>query len=509
MKRINKVLPIIITTILIFAPYYVSAVEPSPSSTPDPAEPSPSPETTPSPSPEVSPSSPPSEGETQKEYTITLDNSTLELDAGASATLKATVTPDDENIQIEWSSSDPEIVSVDQNGNITAGNTARQGTQITATIKGTDKSATCTVNVSRKLGTEAVLRKLEISNGTLDKNFDPNILKYTVTVASNVSELKMKYDVSHSYKITGNSELKNGSVVKIIVTSEDEKTTKTYELTIKKEEAEKSLELKSLKINGYALNETFSSSNLKYTATIPYEIETITVEAVAKDETAKISISGDTNLKVGQNTVTITVSDNKNSKKYQIIVTREKESKIDENPTSIITSTNHNKTSSGAVIGKTNNNDDDSFLKYVIISLACLILFAIGGIGIYFYLKTSPKKLKKELKMLKKEEIESPIIEVPTENQNETISNPDLSFFEEEKKEEEFSQDFPNFEVAEETTEPIPDLPYFETKEEIDEEIDEDIEPTKQFDLEEEDKETEEEVTRQFKALFDDSEDVL
>ena len=49
-------------------------------------------------------------------------------------------------------------------------------------------------------------------------------------------------------------------------------------------------------------------------------------------------------------------------------------------------------------------------------SFACLILFIIGGIGIYFYLKTSPKRLKKELiNSKRKEQATSPIVEVEHE----------------------------------------------------------------------------------------------
>ena len=48
----------------------------------------------------------------------------------------------------------------------------------------------------------------------------------------------------------------------------------------------------------------------------------------------------------------------------------------------------------------------------VSITIASIILFLIGAIGIYFYIKTSPKKMKKELLKIKKEKDDSPIIEV-------------------------------------------------------------------------------------------------
>ena len=89
------------------------------------------------------------------------------------------------------------------------------------------------------------------------------------------------------------------------------------------------LNLKSLKINGYALNEVFDYNTLHYTASIPYEVDTITVAATPIDNAANVDITGLTNLKVGENTVTITVSDKAgNSKKYTIVVTRESEKSV-------------------------------------------------------------------------------------------------------------------------------------------------------------------------------------
>ncbi|MDE6373471.1 MAG: leucine-rich repeat protein, partial [Clostridia bacterium] len=67
---------------------------------------------------------------------VTLDKYTLLLDVGATATLTA-------NEEVEWTSGDTEIASVDNNGNITA--IARGTTLITASANGV--SATCAVTV--------------------------------------------------------------------------------------------------------------------------------------------------------------------------------------------------------------------------------------------------------------------------------------------------------------------------------------------------------------------------
>jgi len=77
--------------------------------------------------------------------TISLDKNNLELLEGSSEKLTATVTPDSANVI--WTSSDESIVTVDQNGNVTA---VREGeVVITAKIEGTDITATSTVIVKK------------------------------------------------------------------------------------------------------------------------------------------------------------------------------------------------------------------------------------------------------------------------------------------------------------------------------------------------------------------------
>lgn len=410
MKNSKKLL-ITILIMLMLTPCYIYA---EPENTESPIKPSETENPPVSPSPSPSPSEKP---EIPSEKSIHFDEKEIILDSGKTETLKVTVTPED--AEIEWSSSNDKIATI-ENGKVTAGTTAGEVT-ITATIKGTNIKDTCTVKVRRTIGKDASLKKLVISNGKLDKAFDSNTFDYTVTIEPDVTKLSIQYELSDDnasyFGPDNNKNLKNGDKLKLKIVAEDGNTDRTYTLTIVKDAA--SLELKSLKINGYALNETFQPDLLEYTASIPYEVDTITVVANAKDNAATLKIDGLTNLKVGTNTVTIIVSDKAgNNKKYTILFTREEKSSIEEKPTSIITSSDHSSTTSNnnnsAMIPKANN--DDGFLKYAIVSFACLILFIIGGIGIYFYLKTSPKRLKKELiNSKRKEQATSPIVEVEHE----------------------------------------------------------------------------------------------
>ena len=77
---------------------------------------------------------------------ITLDKSSLELTEGETATIIATVKPDNAtNKTVTWSSSNASVASVDANGTVTA---VAEGSA-TITAKAGDKTATCTVTVKK------------------------------------------------------------------------------------------------------------------------------------------------------------------------------------------------------------------------------------------------------------------------------------------------------------------------------------------------------------------------
>ena len=78
---------------------------------------------------------------------VTLDKEALELTEGESATLKATVAPDDATDKtVSWSSSNASVASVDASGKVTA---VKAGSA-TITAKAGDKTATCAVTVKAK-----------------------------------------------------------------------------------------------------------------------------------------------------------------------------------------------------------------------------------------------------------------------------------------------------------------------------------------------------------------------
>lgn len=79
---------------------------------------------------------------------VTLDKTSLTLDVGGSDTLTATVEPDNAtNKAVTWSSSNENVATVDQNGNVKAVG-AGKATITATTADGSGKTATCEVTVN-------------------------------------------------------------------------------------------------------------------------------------------------------------------------------------------------------------------------------------------------------------------------------------------------------------------------------------------------------------------------
>lgn len=342
---------------------------------------------------------------------ITLNKSTIpSLYVGETDSLVASITPNDTtDKKVTWSSSSPEVATVDENGVIKG---IKAGTTTIIAKTSNNKEATCVVVVVNKeevkKSAEALIKKLTIKNGTIEPAFKSDVNKYTVNVENTVTSLDFDLTLSTgaSSMRANNNNIKTGTIVKIIVTSEDKKVTNTYEFIIKK--AKSNANLKSLSIKGYPLNESFNADKTEYTVDIPYEATDVVVQASAEDSEAKVKITGANDLIVGKNTVIVTVTDTAgNEKQYKIVVTRgaleEKEN----------TSTTSRHTSTPTLLDADSNssNGSNNTLKYVLVTIGSLTLVLIGGVGIYFYKATSTKEKKKKTPKQPEEIKESPLIE--------------------------------------------------------------------------------------------------
>lgn len=183
-------------------------------------------------------------------------------------------------------------------------------------------------------------------------------------------------DGNSVYLVIGKNE------VVVTNTSEDGKNTTEYKfLVYRGPTTDNSSFLKSLAIDGFAINEKFDKNVLDYTAITDYEHETLNIIATAEDENAKVEVKGNENLKIGENVVTITVtsSETKDIKIYNITVTRK-----DFEPSS---STTTKAILAPDIVPKKNN-------KVLLIVIISVVGAAIIGASAYFIFRKPKDKNK-------------------------------------------------------------------------------------------------------------------
>lgn len=115
------------------------------------------------------------------------------------------------------------------------------------------------------------------------------------------------------------------NIIKITSISESGNNSIDYIITIYRgETTDNSPFLSNIEVEGFELNEKFDKKNLDYTLSVPNDLTELIIFPTAEDETAKIEIKGNDNLIVGDNVITITVtsSETKDVKVYNLTVTR-------------------------------------------------------------------------------------------------------------------------------------------------------------------------------------------
>ena len=140
---------------------------------------------------------------------ITLDRTVVDLYKGTSVTLAPTITPDNlTSEKVEWTSSDPSIASVDENGVVMA--VSEGEATITATVLSSKESATCVVTVVADLKNNIVLK--ESSN----LNYDDLGYLRRVGINTNAGTVTKEFENKSSnlrfFNISG-TELGNNDIV--------------------------------------------------------------------------------------------------------------------------------------------------------------------------------------------------------------------------------------------------------------------------------------------------------
>lgn len=268
---------------------------------------------------------------------------------------------------------------------------------------GNNNNSGSTTTTTKK-SNNANLKTLGVTPKEYDfSGFSKSKTEYSVTVPNNVDSLNVAYkteDSKASVKVLGDSGFEVGSnnQIKVVVTAEDGKTTKTYTIKVTKlaEDEEKpgniidddkndGLYLTSLIIKGIELSPKFAKDTYSYTATLEdSSVNELKVEAKANNEKANIAISGNTNLEDGENTINIilTLDDSSEQTIYQVVVNKEAAALP---------------TTTSAEITPTSNNDFMGSIKtYLWVAIVVIVLVVVAVIVLIILLRRENRRLKDE-----------------------------------------------------------------------------------------------------------------
>lgn len=169
---------------------------------------------------------------------------------------------------------------------------------------------------------DATLKALDISGFSLNPIFKSNVTNYSISVPHTINGLEVKAiasDAKAVVKIEGNSGWKDGiNPITIIVTAIDGKQ-KIYTISANRKTLDESIDdleapdlndnfLKSLVLSNGNLKPNFDKEISNYTLTVSKEVSSLKVEAIPNNEKATVKVEGNQYLKIGNNTIVITVT---------------------------------------------------------------------------------------------------------------------------------------------------------------------------------------------------------
>lgn len=191
----------------------------------------------------------------------------------------------------------------------------KKETKLTSDEQGTDTNKS-----------NADLKSLRVDIEGIVPTFDKNVKQYYLNIQNtinNIDVLAVAENPKSSIEITGNTNLKDGlNVISIKVVSEDKTQENIYNINVTKtanlDTANTNLE--TLAIENVLLNPPFDNTITHYDIEISNSTTQLNILAVSENENASTSISGNNDLKEGNNQIVISVTaSNGFTKKYFII----------------------------------------------------------------------------------------------------------------------------------------------------------------------------------------------
>ena len=213
-------------------------------------------------------------------------------------------------------------------------------TAITVTVTAEDGTTekAYTVTVTRDapgVSSDANLRALSLSEGTLNPTFDAATISYAASVGNDVAEVTVTATKSHGSANVVQSPANpvaltvGATPITVMVTAGDGTTTKEYTVTVTRAgpgAGSNDANLSDLSLSEGTLSPTFDAATTSYAASVGNAIDEIDVTATLSDPNATMAQSPTNPVDLAEGatpiTVTVTAEDGTTTKAYTVTVTR-------------------------------------------------------------------------------------------------------------------------------------------------------------------------------------------
>lgn len=195
---------------------------------------------------------------------------------------------------------------------------------VTAEDQTTTKVYTVIVKRADALSSNNYLQS--ITGIQLQEPFDKNTVQYSAVVQYETTSVQIQAkaeDADAKIKIQGADNLQVGENIATIQVTAQNQQVRTYTITITRKAKQPSSNAYISSLSGIDIQPAFDKKVTEYTAEVPYETTVLHLLVQCEDAVASVAIQGEKDLKVGINTITITVTaEDGTHKRYTIYVTR-------------------------------------------------------------------------------------------------------------------------------------------------------------------------------------------
>lgn len=191
------------------------------------------------------------------------------------------------------------------------------------------------------------------------------------------------------------------NLIKIKVISQDKSVEKVYEIKVTKTDniASANTNLEILAIENYLLNPPFDNSITQYKLEVSNDTTNLNVFAVPENEQGKVTISGNENLKEGNNNITVTVTAPNGVTKREYKITAYKRNINEEENYKREQEEQKENLEEAYEMEKTITNSEeppvvkaDENNHYIIVAIVSISVIVVIIIGVFIYKKYRRKK---------------------------------------------------------------------------------------------------------------------